>query len=179
MFPTTSSRSKELKHSIIWKSEKKELEKIKVVSTDDESTDSDHPLNGKCSTDEGYPLNSKKFVDPKTLEKLKVKYSPGTKQFVQGECSNFNKVEKANIGHLFNKQLKDKLEKTKAVTKRKGNRSWKVGMNKLNNYTYHLSNHCKLITNFHVLKPMSDHSMHMPMILVMPNMPVQSAFPSS
>ena len=68
-------------------------------------------------------------------------------------------------------------------------------MNKINNYTSdkyapkkiyakygrinHLSNHCKLITNFPVLKPMSAHSMPMPMMPARPNMHVQSAFPSS
>lgn len=71
------------------------------------------------------------------LEKLDKKYGPISKNFVTVECSKTKINENANIGHLSNKKLKDKLEKieVKIKVKIKNNKNGKVAINKLNNYT--------------------------------------------
>ena len=108
-----------------------------VVSEGDDSMDNDHPLINKPSTDKSYPLKERTAVDKQKLKKLNDKFGPVSKNFVTGEGSKNKEVDRDNIGHLSNKQLKDKLEniedKTKA--KKKGNINGKVGINKKNNYT--------------------------------------------
>ncbi|KAK1387902.1 hypothetical protein POM88_016080 [Heracleum sosnowskyi] len=123
---------------------------------------------------------------------LKVDMSTECKNFVQGESSKSKKVEKpverANVGHLSNKQLKDKLEKIQVEVKgnKKNNRNGKLGINKHNNYTpdkyaprktcvnygsvSHLSANCKSVkksTNVKMPKPTMNVSM--PAMPVMPN----------
>ncbi|KAK1366164.1 hypothetical protein POM88_041725 [Heracleum sosnowskyi] len=100
----------------------KEKEKLDVenLGDDDTSTDSDHPLIGNSSTDEICPKKCTSSISKEKLEKLNKKYGPTSKNFVQGECSK-TKTKDVNIGHLSNKQLKDKLEniEVKAECKRK------------------------------------------------------------
>ncbi|KAK1395993.1 hypothetical protein POM88_005856 [Heracleum sosnowskyi] len=164
---------------------------IEDLGADDASTDSDHPLKDNSSTDESPML---KHTTSVSKEKLNKKYGPTNKNFVQGECSNSRKVEKFNIGHLSNKQLKDKLEniEVKAEVKKKKNRNGKVGINKHNNYTpdkyaprktrvncgsvNHLSTNYKSVKNANVQMPMPVPNVHMP---VMPNMFAHNAHASN
>ncbi|KAK1403155.1 hypothetical protein POM88_002760 [Heracleum sosnowskyi] len=112
---------------------RKDKKKLDVESLgDDTSTDSEHPLEGNASTDSKHPLmdnTSTEVTCPKKctssvsleeLEKLNKKYGPTNKKFVQGAGSK-TKAENVNIGHLSNKQLKDKVEniEVKAEVKRK------------------------------------------------------------
>jgi hypothetical protein len=104
----------------------------------DMSTECTVSLTDEPSTDQAVSLTEKRKNE---LTRLNNKYGPVTKNFVQGESSKSKKVEKpverANVGNLSNKQLKDKLEKVQVEAKgnKKNNRNGKVGINKHNNYT--------------------------------------------
>ncbi|KAK1402487.1 hypothetical protein POM88_002092 [Heracleum sosnowskyi] len=160
----------------------KEKEKLDVENLgDDTSTDSDYPLIGNFSTDETCPKKCISSISKEKLEKLNKKYGPTNKTFVQGECSK-TKTKDVNIGHLSNKQLRDKLEniEVKAEVKKKKNRNGKVEINKHNNYTpdkyaprktcvkcgsvNHLSTNCKTVKNSSV--PMSMPVPNMPMFVL-------------
>ncbi|KAK1384154.1 hypothetical protein POM88_021889 [Heracleum sosnowskyi] len=156
----------------------------------DMSTKCNVSLTDEPSTDQAVSLTEKRKEE---LTRLNNKYGPVTKNFVQVESSKSKKVEKpierANVGHLSNKQLKDKLEKIQVEAKgnKKNNRNGKVGINKHNNYTLdkyaprktcvnygsvsHLSTNCKSVkktANVKMPKPAMNGSM--PTIPVMPNM---------
>jgi hypothetical protein len=156
----------------------------------DTSTECKVSLTDEPSTDQAVSLTEKKKEE---LTRLNNKYGPVTKNFVQGESSKTKKVEKpverANVGNLSNKQLKDKVEKIQIETKgkKKNNRNGKVGINKNNNYTpdkyaprklcvncgsvNHLSTNCKSVkktANVKMPKPAMNSSM--PTMPVMPNM---------
>lgn len=142
--------------------------------------------------DESYLFKAESYVSKKTLVKLNKKHGSVTKNFVQGECSNTEKVEKANVGHFSNKQLKDKLEKIEDKTKdkKKNNINAKVGINKHNNYTpdkyaprktcakcdsvNHLSTNSKSMQNSSVQMLMSVPAKPISHMLVMPNMFAQN-----
>ncbi|KAK1369383.1 hypothetical protein POM88_035475 [Heracleum sosnowskyi] len=109
------------------------IKKLDVDSLgDDTSTDSEHPLEGNASTDSKHPLMDNtstevtcpkkctSIVSQERLEKLNKKYGPTSKHFVQGSSSK-TKAENVNIGHLSNKQLKDRDEslEVKAEVKKK------------------------------------------------------------
>ncbi|KAK1401705.1 hypothetical protein POM88_001310 [Heracleum sosnowskyi] len=156
----------------------------------DMSTECKVSLTDEPSTNQAVSLTEKRKEE---LTRLNNKYGPVTKNFVQGESSKSKKVEKpverANVGHLSNKQLKDKLEKIQVEAKgnKRNNRNGKVGINKHNNYTpdryaprktcvncgsvSHLSANCKYVkktTNVKMPKPAMNVSM--PTMPVMPNM---------
>ncbi|KAK1387194.1 hypothetical protein POM88_015372 [Heracleum sosnowskyi] len=156
----------------------------------DMSTECTVSLTDEPSTDQVVSLTEKRKEE---LTRLNNKYGPVTKNFVQGESSKSKKVEKpverANVGHLSNKQLKDKLENVQVEAKgnKKNNRNGKVGINKHNNYTpdkyaprktcvncgsvSHLSTNCKSVKKTAKVK-MSKPAMNgsMPTMPVMPNM---------
>ncbi|KAK1364655.1 hypothetical protein POM88_040216 [Heracleum sosnowskyi] len=156
----------------------------------DMSTECKVSLTDEPSTNQAVSLTQKKKEE---LTRLNNKYGHVTKNFVQGESSKSKKVEKpverANVGHLSNKQLKDKLEKIQVEVKgnKKNNRNGKVGIKKHNNYTPNkyaprktcvncgsvslLSANCKSVkksTNVKMPKPIMNASM--PAMPVMPNM---------
>ncbi|KAK1360439.1 hypothetical protein POM88_044913 [Heracleum sosnowskyi] len=156
----------------------------------DMSTECNVSLTHEPSTDQAVSLTDKR---KDKLTRLNDKYGPVTKNFVQGESSILKKIEKpverANVGHLSNKQLKDKVEKVhnEAKGNKKNNRNGKVGINKHNNYTpdkyaprktcvncgsvSHLSTYCKSVKktpNVKMPKPAMNSSM--PTMPVMPNM---------
>ncbi|KAK1401563.1 hypothetical protein POM88_001168 [Heracleum sosnowskyi] len=156
----------------------------------DTSTEFKVSLTDEPSTDQAVSLTEKKKEE---LTRLNNKFGPVTKNFVQGESSKSKKVEKpverANVGHLSNKQLKDKLEKIQVEVKdnKKNNRNGKVGINKHNNYTpdkyaprktcvncgsvSHLSTNCKSIKKTaNVKMPKPAMNVSMPTMPVMPNM---------
>ncbi|KAK1355984.1 hypothetical protein POM88_049240 [Heracleum sosnowskyi] len=182
-----------------WKKNKEKLGCVgETLESETESTNNnDHLLevdmSTKCnvslthepSTDQAVSLTDKR---KEKLTRLNDKYGPVTKNLVQGESSNSKKVEKpverANVGHLSNKQLKDKVEKVhnEAKGNKKNNRNGKVGINKHNNYTpdkyaprktcvncgsvSHLSTNCKSVkksANVKMPKPaMNSYMPQMP-----------------
>ncbi|KAK1392286.1 hypothetical protein POM88_011342 [Heracleum sosnowskyi] len=187
-----------------WKKNKEKLGYVgETLESETESTNNnDHllkvdmsmeckvSLTNEPSTDQAVSLTEKRKEE---LTRLNNKYGPVTKNFVQGESSKSKKVEKpvekANVGHLSNKQLKDKVEKIQVEAKgnKKNNRNGKVGINKHKNYTpdkyaprktcvncgsvSHLSTNCKSVkktANVKMSKPAMNGSM--PTMPVMPNM---------
>lgn len=174
----------------IWRGEVKKIKLEYVAFKSDKSTDNDHLLIENVSTDESYSLKEKTIVDKKTLKKLNEIYGPTEKVFVmKNEKSNkTEKVEKANISHFSNKQLKEKLEKikikTKAKNKKKNNINDNIGTNKHNNYTRdkyaprkisgkcgsvnHLSINCKsnIMQNSSIPLPAFDPIVHMSSMFV-------------
>jgi len=187
-----------------WKKNKEKLGYVgETLESETESTNKDdHELEVDISTECPIPLTDQPSTDQdvsltkekkEKLTRLNDKYGPVTKNFVQGESSKTKKVEKpverANVGNLSNKQLKDKVEKIQIETKgkKKNNRNGKVGINKNNNYTpdkyaprklcvncgsvNHLSTNCKSVKktdNVKIPKPAMNCSM--PTMPVMPNM---------
>ncbi|KAK1397672.1 hypothetical protein POM88_007535 [Heracleum sosnowskyi] len=156
----------------------------------DTSTECIIPLTDEPSTDHAISMTKEKKEE---LTRLNNKYGPVTKNFSQGESSKSKKVkkpaERANVGHLSKKQLKDKLEKIQVEVNgnKKNNKNGKVGINKHNNYTpdkyapqktcvncgsvSHLSANCKSVkkhTNVKIPKPAMNASM--PAMPVVPNM---------
>ncbi|KAL8115537.1 hypothetical protein AgCh_022150 [Apium graveolens] len=87
--------------------------KLEPLSETCVSTDSDYLLKDKGSMDKIYP--SKELINSPKLEKLNEKYGPVRNNFVIGECS---KDKQQNIGHIFNKQLEDKVETMIGIKKR-------------------------------------------------------------
>lgn len=65
------------------------------------------------------------------------KYGYVSKKFVTGESSKTKDIERTNIGNLYNKQLKDKIQKIEIKTEVEGknNKIGKVGIKKYNKYT--------------------------------------------
>ncbi|KAK1373166.1 hypothetical protein POM88_029359 [Heracleum sosnowskyi] len=160
------------------------------LSKVDMSTECRVSLTDEPSTDQAVSLTEKRKEE---LTRLNNKYGPVTKNFVQGESSKSKKVEKpierANVGHLSNKQLKDKVEKIQVEAKgnKKNNRNGKVGINKHKNYTLdkyaprktcvncgsvsHLSTNCKFVKKpANVKMPKPALNVSMPTMHVIPNM---------
>ena len=154
-----------------------DVQSVASESTNNSSTDMDHPSTSKRSMDVNYQLIKNKTNQEKKLVKLKNKYGhinnfvKQKEQIVEAKTNN----QQVNVIYLSIKQLKDKLEnieaKTVPITKKKKNRNGKVGINKNNNYTpdkhahrkvcskcgssNHLAMQCKII-----VPPVFSQSMH-------------------
>ena len=176
-----------------WSSIKEELEKEgDQGSAADQSTDNDHQLKNSSSTDENYQLRSQKLAKKKnSLDKLNEQYGPTNKNFVKEESSSNKPVKEVNIGHLSNKQLKDKLDSVENKSiKKKSTRNGKVGINKKNNYTpdknavrktcskcgseNHLASNCKSILSNSTM-PIPVQSASMPFMPMFQNSSAQYA----
>ena len=121
-----------------WSSIKKELEvKEEPITVADQSIDSDHQMEDIPPTDESYQLKNQKVAKKKvSLDTLNEQYGPTSKNFVSEGSSSNKPVKNVNIGHLSNKQLKDKLDTVENVSsKKKSTRNGKVGIGKKNDYT--------------------------------------------
>ncbi|KAL8119602.1 hypothetical protein AgCh_016923 [Apium graveolens] len=182
-----------------WKKSKEKLDSnlveglfTDVDSTDDGNHPSDNQKDYPSRDKEPHPSVVSKPISKTKLVKLNEKYGSISKNFVPGESSQVRKDKKFNVGHMFIKQLNDKLEKidVKTENKRKNNRNGKVGINKYNNYTLdkyaprkicvkcgsvnHLSVNCKIAMPTPMSAPSSFSNMTAMSAIPMNAMPPQN-----